>query len=127
MNSRTLKQVVAVIALLFAIATSIGTEAAKIDVKAVQLLKAMSDKLSAAKEIRFVLRRTVDVGLFEGVDVTETVRGEVYLRRPNKLAARITTEGSRRQLVYDGARISILDLEAKRFATVPPPAPLTRR
>jgi len=96
-------------------------EAPVIEEKADTLLKAMSGKLAEAKRIRIEAERTVEEGLIEGA-VSGTVRGEIFLERPNRIAAEIKTTGARHRFVYDGTSVTIADLEANAYATVPAPA-----
>jgi hypothetical protein len=96
-----------------------GTPVVEEKVKTV--LKAMSDKLASASRMRFEVERTMDAGLLEGRAAGGTVRGEVFLERPDKLAAAITTEGARRAFLYDGSRVTIADLEAGCYASVEAP------
>ena len=93
-------------------------EALNIDARADALLRAMSQKLAAAKQIRLSLRRTTDAGLAEHSDKAVTVEGTVLVKRPNRLAASITTPEHRRQLIYDGGHVFVIDAEANRWAVV---------
>jgi hypothetical protein len=92
-----------------------------IEEKANTLLKAMSEKLAAAKRIRIEAERTIEEGFIEGA-VSGTVRGEIFLERPNRVSATIKTTGARRRFLYDGRSVTVADLQANAYATVPAPA-----
>ena len=92
-----------------------------VEEKAQTLLKTMSGKLAEAKRMRIDAERTIEEGLIEGA-VSGAVRGEVFLERPNRIAAETKTTGARHRFIYDGTSVTIADLEANAYATVPAPA-----
>jgi hypothetical protein len=96
-------------------------EAPVVEEKADTLLKAMSEKLAVAKRIRIEAERRIDEGSIEGA-VSGTIRGEIFLERPNRVAGTVKTAGSRHRFVYDGRSVTVADLEANAYAIVPAPA-----
>jgi hypothetical protein len=119
-----MKAIATVVAFFLATVMAAGDsrgEGPMVEEKADTLLKAMSGKLAVAKRMRIEADRTIGEGLIEGA-VSGTVRGEIFLERPNRVAGVIKTAGARRRFVYDGESVVVADLEANAYAIVPAPA-----
>jgi hypothetical protein len=84
-----------------------------------QILRQMSDKLSAARQISFEAHREIDPALLEGTLVAEGAILEIKVLRPNKLAALATTNLGGRRVIADGRTLTLLDEPSNSYATVP--------
>lgn len=89
---------------------------------ATEKLKSMSDKLAAAKSLRFTATRESSPGFSVGLKVAEhaTINGAVV--RPNQVAIASTSSLGRRTVKYDGKNVTVIDHTAGTHATVPAPA-----
>ena len=93
-------------------------ESAKIDADATAILKAMSAKLSAAKQFTLKGTRTIDTALTEGSEVKLTAKLESSVARPNKIVASASDSLSTRHFYYDGKNVTLHDSKANHYATV---------
>lgn len=93
--------------------------AAETNPNADQLLRQMSAKLAAAQSFTFEARRELDPGLVEGINVPQKANIAVAVQRPNKLAARATSDLGVRRFIADGRNLTLLDAKANCYATVP--------
>lgn len=84
-----------------------------------QLLRQMSDKLSAARSFTFKAHREIDPALLEGTPAAEKACIQASVLRPNKLAAHATTNLGVRRFSADGSNLTLLDEKANTYATVP--------
>ena len=84
-----------------------------------QLLRQMSARLAAATSFSFQATRELDPGLVEGFTVPQHANISVAVQRPNKIAARATSNLGERRFVADGRTLTILDAKANVYATVP--------
>jgi len=88
---------------------------------ALDRLKAMSDKLAAAKAFTYRARSTVELPAKTGQFLTHFIESEVALERPNKLRSNVAGEVPSFQFYYDGANISALDPQKNFYATAAAP------
>jgi hypothetical protein len=77
----------------------------ELEPKAVALLKAMSDRLAAAKTLRFTAVATYESPARTGQPLAYTVRSEVVLQRPDKLRVISPGDGPASEYYYDGATV----------------------
>lgn len=84
-----------------------------------QLLKQMSARLAAAKSFTFEAKREVDPALMEGYNVPEKATVSVFVQRPNKVAARATSNLGTRHFIADGKTLSLLDEKPNHYSVVP--------
>lgn len=84
-----------------------------------QILRQMSDKLSAARSFTFKANREIDPALLEGTRAAETARVQARVLRPNKLAAHARTNLGVRHFYADGSKLTVVDEKANTYATVP--------
>ena len=89
-------------------------EQPKIDEKAAEVLKAMSDKLASAKKLRLSMKRATDSGLIERLNISETVEGHV-LAVERKLdfpyLSRLGVESQNRVVRFSRPRLLFHDVE----------------
>ena len=92
-----------------------------IEQHALDRLKAMSEKLAAAKSFTYHSLSTVEVPAKTGQFLTLFADAEVTLERPNKLRANITGDVPNIQFFYDGSKISVFDPQKNLFAVTDAP------
>jgi len=88
-----------------------------IEQSALDHLKAMSDKLAAAKSFTYHARSTLEAPAKTGQFLTHFIESEVALQRPNKLRSSVTGDLPHYQFYYDGATVSALDGQKGLYAT----------
>jgi hypothetical protein len=88
-----------------------------IEPAALDLLKAMSAKLAAAKSISFVARGAFDVPARNGQPLFYQTRSDVLLVRPNKLRVIVPGDGPPSEFYYDGAKVAVFTPTADLVAT----------
>jgi hypothetical protein len=89
---------------------------------ALDRLKAMSDKLAAAKAFTYHARSSVERPAETGQFLTFFIESEVALERPGKLRANVGGDIPNFQLYYDGATVSALDPQKNFYAQTAAPA-----
>jgi len=89
---------------------------------ALDRLKALSDKLAAAKAFTYRSRSTVELPAKTGQFLTHFIESEVVLERPNKLVSKISGDVSNFEFYYDGTTITALDPKKNLYATTAAPA-----
>jgi hypothetical protein len=75
---------------------------AKLDPKAIEVLKAMSDRLAAAKSMSFTALSTYESPSRAGPPLAYTTLSEVTLQRPDKLRVISPGDGPASEFYYDG-------------------------
>jgi hypothetical protein len=90
-------------------------------VDAAQVLREMSDTLAGARQLTFTATRQLDPALVIGGTVKESAEIEVWVSRPQKVRARMTSNADVRSLYADGQQVSLIDEGMKVYATVPLP------
>lgn len=88
---------------------------------ALDRLKAMSDKLAAAKAFTYRSRSILEMPAKTGQFLTHFAESDVALQRPNKLRATVAGDVLGFQFYYDGANISALDPTKNLYATASAP------
>ena len=91
----------------------------QIDGKAAEVLKGMTAKLSAARQITIRGSQTTDAELLEKLDKLELAQLVISLKRPNRFVAGTTSEDRERRMFYDGQTFSILDVGKNFYSSVP--------
>jgi hypothetical protein len=89
---------------------------------ALDRLKAMSDKLVAAKAFSYRARSTVELPAKTGQFVTHFIESEVALERPNKLRFNVAGDVPGFHFYYDGANVTAFDPQKNLYATAKAPA-----
>lgn len=84
-----------------------------------QLLRRMTDTLAAAKSLSFSATREMDAALLEGRQLAEKATVTVVVQRPDKIAATAESRNGTRRIVSDGSTLSLLDVNANHYATLP--------
>jgi hypothetical protein len=93
----------------------------KMDVQASEHLNAMCSKLAAAKTLRFRGVREASKAFTVGMPVAERAKVSGVVKRPGQLVARSDSELGRRTVVYDGAKLMLIDATANTHATTASP------
>jgi hypothetical protein len=90
--------------------------------KAVDLLKAMSDRLAAAKTMSFTAVELFETSSRHGHPLAYTMRYQVTLQRPNMLRVIIPGDGPASEFYYDGKTMTALAPAENliAIATAPP-------
>ena len=92
-----------------------------IEQQALDHLKAMSDKLTAAKAFTYRSRSTIEVPAKTGQYLTHFIESDVALERPNKLRSKVSGDLPHYQFYYDGSTVSALDIEKNLYAIAKAP------
>ncbi|MBN8508679.1 MAG: DUF2092 domain-containing protein [Burkholderiales bacterium] len=95
-----------------------------IEARAVELLKAASDRLAAAKSMSFGAIASYGYPSRLGPPIVYTVRYEVVMQRPDKLEVVIPGDGPPSEFVIDGREMVAFDPAANLVAVAPAPATL---
>jgi hypothetical protein len=103
---------------------AVAPKAPLIDQAALDLVKATSDKLAAAKSIAFVTRGSFDVPARNGQPLLYFARAEVLLVRPNKLRVIVPGDGPPSEFYYDGKTIAVFQPYTDFVATTDAPSTL---
>ncbi|HEU5254558.1 MAG TPA: DUF2092 domain-containing protein [Vicinamibacterales bacterium] len=74
--------------------------------RAIALLKACSDRLSAAKSLSFIAVELSEQPSREGHPIAYATQSEVVLQRPNRLAVITTGDGPASEFYYDGSKVA---------------------
>ena len=74
--------------------------------RAIALLKATSDRLSAAKSLSFTAVELLEQPSRHGHPLAYATRSEVVLQRPNRLKVLTTGDGPRSEFYYDGSTMA---------------------
>jgi hypothetical protein len=95
-----------------------------VDPKALALIKAMSDKLAAAKSLSVTVHRAFDVLAANGQPVVYMVVSNVVLQRPDKLKVIVPGDGPPSEFYYDGKTMMVLLPDKKLVAVADAPPAL---
>jgi len=76
--------------------------------KATEVLKGMTDKISAASQITLRAKQETDAALLELRDKPESASLTATLKRPDRFMATTTSEDRERRIFYDGETFSML-------------------
>jgi len=93
----------------------------EVDPAAMALVKAMADKLAAAKSISFTALTTFESPDRTGLPLAYTTLSQVTMQRPNKLKVVSPGDGPRTEFYYDGKTVNAYEPAAKLVATVDAP------
>ncbi|GGC63503.1 hypothetical protein GCM10010994_22640 [Chelatococcus reniformis] len=106
--------------------TAAPAEAPKpvIEQKALDLVKAMSDKLAAAKTLSVSARGMREVLSTQNNMLIFFSTTRVELQRPDRLNAVVDTDGQRMRFVYDGRTLTVADTSANLFSKLDAPGSL---
>jgi hypothetical protein len=106
--------------LIFTGATAGTAQPAKIEAPpADRVLRAMSQKLGAARQFQFHAEREIDPTLIGGRNLPAKAQVEVTVQRPNKLVAKSSSKGDVRHVYVDGRTLTMVDARQNFYATVP--------
>lgn len=83
-----------------------------------QVLRRMSDKLSATRRLAITARREVDADLLQGRDLQAQTAIKVRLVRPQKIVAELEGSGEKRAFYSDGNTFVLQDLNKNLYSTV---------
>lgn len=89
--------------------------------KALELLKAMGDRLAGAKSMTFTAVSTYESPARTGYPLAYTSLSEVTLQRPDKLRVITPGDGPSSEFYYDGKTMMAFDPEAQLVATAEAP------
>lgn len=92
------------------------------DAKTDAVLNAMSSKLEAARTVRVHADRAASTGFHAGLPMAEKSSGDLVVRRPDKMAARLKTNLGSRSISLAAGSLTVVDHAAKTHATVQAPA-----
>jgi len=88
---------------------------------ALDLLKAMSDKLAAANSFTFTARDTIEAPGGNGQLLNFFAKTEVAVVRPDKISAKIRGDAPPFDFYFDGASMTVLEPTEKLYATTEAP------
>jgi hypothetical protein len=113
--------------LLWATATGVSAQdAPDVDPMARHFLKEMSETLANISELSFKVESTIDVVDSLGLMVQKDESLHVMLRRPNRLAVRLHTDGRRRGLTYNGKMASIYHIDYQVYSSAAVPSTIDK-
>ena len=110
------------LAALLVSSTLHAAQSSTMDPNALSLLQRMSSSLSAAKAFTFESKSILEVPSITGQFVTLFSVGEVALKRPDMLRARLGGDAPPFDFTYDGTSVSALAPQTKVFSTAKAPA-----
>lgn len=93
-----------------------------IEPRAVEILKAMSDRLSAARSLSFRAVASYESPSNYGPPLVYLTDSRVTLARPDRLRVVTVADGPRAEFYYDGKTMSAYAPEEKLLASAPAPA-----
>ena len=93
----------------------------EIEPKAMAIVKAMTDRLAAAKSMSFTAVATYESPDRTGLPLLYLSSSEVTMQRPNKLKVITPGDGPRTEFWYDGKTVQAYDPAAKLVAVVNAP------
>ncbi len=93
-----------------------------IDPQAHEVLRAMSDKLAAARQFSFHTSRTIDAALVLGTSINESAQVDMSISRPNKIKITMATNQGPRQLLYEGNKVTTYNEKRNEYASEEAPA-----
>jgi len=92
------------------------TPTPKFEDQAVEVLKGMTDKISAASQIAIRATQETDAALLEVRDKPESASLTATLKRPDRFLATTTSEDRERRMFYDGETFSMLYVRENFYA-----------
>ncbi len=93
----------------------------EIEPQAVALLKAMSDRLTSARSLKFTTITSYESPSRIGPPLVYTTTSEVTLKRPNQLRVITSGDGPAQQFYYNGKTITAYSPAENFVATLPAP------
>lgn len=93
----------------------------EVDPAAMAIVKAMSDKLAAAKSMSFTAFTIYESPDRTGLPLAYTTLSQVTVQRPDKLKVVSPGDGPRTEFYYDGKTVNAYEPAAKLVATVEAP------
>lgn len=96
--------------------------APKIDVKAVQQLRAMTEYVSGLQSFSVHVQTTRDLVLPTDQALSSDLAYDLMVRRPDGLRVNMTSAAGSAQLFYDGKTLTIFTPKKNFYATTPAPA-----
>ena len=121
-------RVLVVLALLCALATAAlaqnaapAAEGPAVDPKALEIIGAMSDRLSSARRLSFRARAVYDVPGKDKTPIYYATVSDVYFARPNMLRVMTVADGPMSELAYDGKQVAVFSPNENTLASGPAP------
>jgi len=93
----------------------------EVEPAAMALVKAMTDKLAAAKAMSFTAVTTYESPDRTGAPLLYTTLSQVTMQRPDKLKVITLGDGPRTEFYYDGKTVQAYEPASKQLATVAAP------
>jgi hypothetical protein len=93
----------------------------EVDPAAMAIVKAMTDKLAAAKSMSFDALTTYESPDRTGLPLAYTTLSQVTIQRPNKLKVISPGDGPRTEFYYDGKTVNAYEPAARLVATAEAP------
>ncbi len=90
------------------------------------LLRQMGDYLRSAEQFKFRTEVTTERVMKTGQKLQFSRNARVYVRRPNKLFAKVTGDLENERIWYDGEHFTILDRNANEYETAKVPGDLDK-
>ena len=87
-----------------------------IDDKAAEILRQMSDFIESQEKFSFYAETERDILTMNGVYIQVNHEGSTVVNRPNQFRANITGELIKRELLYDGSKVTVVDTERNLYA-----------
>ena len=103
-----------------AVAPNLGLKV-EMEPAAMAIVKAMADKLAAAKSMSFTAFATYESPDRTGLPLAYTTLSQVTMQRPDKLKVISPGDGPRTEFYYDGKTVNAYEPAAKLVATVDAP------
>ena len=88
------------------------------------ILKAMSDKLGAARQFSFKATREISASVAEQHNLQAKSDVEVTVQRPNSVAGTSTNADTTRRLYFDGKNLTVVDGKENTYSVTPMKASL---
>src|SRR5262245_18013999 len=94
-----------------------ATEGPAVDPKALEIIKAMSDRLSSARRLSFRAQAVYDVPGKDKTPIYYATVSDVYFARPNMLRVMTIADGPMSELAYDGKDVAVFSPSENTLAS----------
>jgi hypothetical protein len=98
-----------------------AAEGPAVDPKALEIIKAMSNRLSSARRLSFRARAVYDVPGKDKTPIYYATVSDVYFARPNMLRVMTIADGPMSELAYDGKEVAVFSPSENTLASGPAP------
>ena len=96
-----------------------AAEVPRVDDRAAEVLRAMTDIVSAAQQITIRATQTTDAALIDRLDRPESAQLTASLKRPDRFVASMTSDERERRMYFDGETFSLLNVGKSLYASTP--------